>query len=71
MKNNLLWFQAQTNFSSKNLIVSPKVSINHVYGIGPNNLRVTSKDKAQTLMKNLCLEVEIQFGEEEDIILDS
>lgn len=42
-----------------------------MYGIGPNNLRVTSKDKAQTLMKNLCLEVEIQFGEEEDIILDS
>lgn len=42
-----------------------------MYDIGPNNLRVTSKDRAQTLMKNLCLEVEIQFGEEEDILLDS
>lgn len=64
-------FKLKLTFHQKNLIVTLKVSINHVYDVGPNNIRVTSKDRAQTLMKNLGLEVAIQFEEGENIILDS
>lgn len=35
------------------LVIFPRISVSHAYDIGPNGLRVTSKDKAQTLTENL------------------
>lgn len=55
MKNNLLWFQAQNDSSSE---VSCRISKNKCK---PNGLRVTSKDKVQTLTENLG-EMDIILG---------
>lgn len=55
MKNNLLWFRAQNDSSSE---VSCRISKNKCK---PNGLRVTSKDKVQTLTENLG-EMDIILG---------